>query len=158
MSDFLFSIVLSAEYVVDVFFWMTAFLGSYFMLTVMKENDGILGNWGKHYLHRLVRLLPTYLFTLFFFWKFLVLYGGEGPMFYMYTSTTECSKYWFWHVIFLNNLIPWSTHDTCLPWTWYLANDFQFYLLLPMFVTLYYKKRNWFYSVLFSLLLFSKII
>jgi len=24
----------------------------------------------------------------------------------------------------LNNLIPWSTNDTCLPWTWYLANDF----------------------------------
>jgi peptidoglycan/LPS O-acetylase OafA/YrhL len=24
----------------------------------------------------------------------------------------------------LNNLVPWSSNDTCLPWTWYLANDF----------------------------------
>lgn len=32
MSDFIFSAVLSAEHVVDCFFWMTGFLGVFFML------------------------------------------------------------------------------------------------------------------------------
>ena len=84
MSNFLFSIVLSAEFVVDVFFWLSAFIGSYFMLSRMHANEGLLGNYFRIYLDRMVRLLPTYFFALLFFWKFLVLFGGDGPMFYMY--------------------------------------------------------------------------
>ena len=109
MSDFLFSVVLSAELVVDVFFWLSAFLGTYFLLIKIKESaEGELGNVFKIYLDRLIRLLPTYMFAIFFFWKFIVLFGGDGPMFYMYNSSTECGKYWFWHILFLNNLIPFS--------------------------------------------------
>jgi peptidoglycan/LPS O-acetylase OafA/YrhL len=85
MMNFFFSIILSAELVVDIFFWITAFLGSYYMLCKLKENDGILGSWPKIYLNRAVRLLPAYIFAIFFFWKFLVLFGGDGPMFYMYS-------------------------------------------------------------------------
>jgi hypothetical protein len=84
MGDFLFSIVLSAEHVVDIFFWLTAFLGSYFLLCKMRDNEGLMGSWPFLYLNRLVRLLPLYMFSLFFFWKFLVLFGGNGPLFFMY--------------------------------------------------------------------------
>ena len=142
MGDFLFGIVLSAEHVVDIFFWMTAFLGCYFMLKKLKDNNGMLGSWGMIYLNRLVRLLPLYMFAMFFFWKFLVLFGGAGPLFYQYHTSTECEKYWFWHLIFLNNIVPWSTDDTCLPWTWYLANDFQFFLLLPYLAQTYYERKG----------------
>lgn len=79
-------------------------------------------------------------------------------MFYMYSTMTECSKYWFWHLMFLNNIVPLSAHDTCMSWTWYLANDFQFYLLIPLFASLYFKNRKWFYIVLGSILALSKII
>lgn len=84
MGDFLFSIVLSAEHVVDIFFWLTAFLGSYFFLKKLQEREGFMGSWWMLYLNRLVRLLPLYMFAMFFFWKFLVLFGGDGPLFYMY--------------------------------------------------------------------------
>ena len=84
MGDFLFNLVLSAEHVVDIFFWLTAFLGSYFMLNKLKENNGSMGSWGLIYVNRLVRLLPLYLFSMFFFMKVLVLFGGDGPLFYMY--------------------------------------------------------------------------
>lgn len=94
---------------------------------------------------------------MLFFWKFLVLFGGEGPMFYMYSTMTECSKFWFWHFTFLNNIIPWNENDTCMQWTWYLANDMQFYLLVPLFASLYYNKRKWFYIVLGILMFLSKI-
>ncbi len=89
MEDLMFGLVLSAELVVDIFFWLTAFLGSYFMLVKISESeDGSLGSWFKIYLHRLMRLLPAYAFTLFFFWKVMVLFGGEGPRFFMYLEST----------------------------------------------------------------------
>ena len=133
MEHWLFSIVLSAEHTVDIFFWLTAFLGSYAILAKMNEMQNVKAlSWFMIYLNRIVRLLPLYMFAMFFFWKFLVLYGGSGPLFYQYHSATECQKYWFWHAIFMNNVVPFNEHDTCLPWTWYLANDFQFFLLLPL--------------------------
>lgn len=155
MGDFLFNLVLSAEHVVDIFFWLTAFLGSYFMLNKLKENNGSMGSWGLIYVNRIVRLLPLYMFSMFFFMKFLVLFGGDGPLFYMYQTTTECSKFWFWHMTFLNNVVPWSDHDTCMPWTWYLANDFQFFLILPFLVQLYHdrtKRKQVFTYVMLGLL------
>ena len=153
MGDFFFSMVLSAEHAVDIFFWLTGFLGSYLLLSKLKERDGLFppGGWAMIYLNRIVRLLPLYLFAILFFWKFLALFGGDGPQFFMYKTTTECSKYWFWHLVFLNNIVPWSQHDTCLPWTWYLANDFQFFLLLPLFAQLYFdpaKRRNFYFTIL----------
>lgn len=84
MESFTFSAVLSAEHVVDVFFWMTAFIGSYFMLSKMQKNEGFLGSVAFIYINRVVRLLPLYVFAIFFFWKFLVLFGGDGPLFFMY--------------------------------------------------------------------------
>ncbi|CDW85999.1 UNKNOWN [Stylonychia lemnae] len=161
MSDFLFSLVLAADFIVDIFFYMTAFVSSYFLLIRLHQNYGSFGQWTqvmRLYLHRFMRLFPTYLFALFFYWKFLTLFGGEGPMFFMYSTQTECSRFWFWHITFLNNLIPFARDDTCMPWTWYLANDFQFYLLVPLFVHLYYNKRRIFYYVVGGIFFVSKII
>jgi len=84
MSDTLFTIVISAELAVDIFFWLTAFLASYFLLVKMDDNCGNYGSIIKIYFNRFMRLFPLYLFTLLFFWKFIALYGGEGPMFFMY--------------------------------------------------------------------------
>jgi hypothetical protein len=83
MEHWLFSIVLSAEHTVDIFFWLTAFLGSYAILAKMNEMQNVKAlSWFMIYLNRVVRLLPLYMFAMFFFWKFLVLYGGSGPLFY----------------------------------------------------------------------------
>ena len=123
MSDTLFTVVISAELAVDIFFWLSSFLACYFLLMRMNENAGNLGSILKIILNRFVRLLPLYVFALLFYWKLMVTYGGEGPMFFMYDLNNECSSYWIWHVLFLNNFIPWSSHDNCMNWTWYLAND-----------------------------------
>lgn len=91
MTHFLFSIVIAADLIVDIFFWITAFLASYFLLLRLKDNYGSFGGlfqFLRIYLHRVMRLIPTYIFALFFFWKFLVLFGGDGPMFFMYNDMT----------------------------------------------------------------------
>lgn len=161
MSHFFFSFVIAADLFVDVFFWMSAYLASYFLLIRLKEGQGSFRDWRtilRIYLHRIMRLLPTYMFALFFFWKFLVLFGGDGPMFYMYSTLTECSRFWIWHLTFLNNVIPWSSDDTCMPWTWYIANDMQFYLLVPLLTFLYYNRRRHFYYMFGGLLGICKLI
>jgi peptidoglycan/LPS O-acetylase OafA/YrhL len=89
----------------------------------MAVNDGNLEKVWKIYLHRYLRLIPVYVCVLLFFWRVIPLFGS-GPMFFMYEKTHECSKYWAWHLLFINNLIPWNANDNCMNWTWYLANDF----------------------------------
>jgi peptidoglycan/LPS O-acetylase OafA/YrhL len=158
MSDSLFTIVIAAELAVDIFFWLSSFLACYFLLMRMNDNEGNLGSVMKIILNRVVRLLPLYIFALLFYWKLIVIYGGEGPMFFMYDTNNECSSYWMWHFLFINNFIPWSSHDNCMNWTWYLANDMQFFLLVPILVTLYYRKRHVFWYTIAGLSAVSIII
>ena len=152
MTDSLFSLVIQAEFVVDIFFWITAFLASYLLLVKLKETNVSLV---MVIVNRIVRLWPSYAITLLISWKIMSLFGGEGPMFFMYEQTTNCSKLWFWHLTFLNNIVPWGEKDTCMPWTWYIANEMQFYLTIPLFVPLYYSKRMIFYFALGLILVLS---
>lgn len=49
---------------------------------------------------------------------------------------------------FLNNVVPWNANDGCMNWTWYLANEFQFFCILPWLVETYYMRRRLFwYSI-----------
>jgi peptidoglycan/LPS O-acetylase OafA/YrhL len=66
---------------VDIFFWMSAFLASYLLLVKMKESR--VSFWVV-IMNRLVRLWPSYAITLLFGWKIMTLFGGEGPTFFMY--------------------------------------------------------------------------
>jgi peptidoglycan/LPS O-acetylase OafA/YrhL len=73
---------------------------------------------------------------------------GTGPLFFGYAQN-QCDTNWLWHLLFLNNVIPWSSRDNCMNWTWYLACEMQFFLLLPSFVHAYYHNRSkfWFLVV-----------
>jgi len=57
----------------------------------------------------------------------------------------SCSESWFWHVLYLNNIIPWRQTSKCLQQTWYLANDMQFFVLLCILVGFYATQRKIFY-------------
>ena len=82
-----FSMVLSADLIVDSFFWISAFLASYQLLVRMKLNDGKLpSNKFALCFNRFMRLWPLYVFVLFFFWRFMPLFGGEGPLFFEYQN------------------------------------------------------------------------
>jgi len=158
--------VLSADLIVDSFFWISAFLASYQLLVRMKLNDGKLPN-NKFALcfNRFIRLWPLYVFTLLFFWRFIPLFGGEGPLFFEYQNMNECSEHWIWHVTFLNNIVPWGGRDNCMSWTWYLACEMQFFILVPFLVEAYFQNRQrfwlltifvWALASLFSLVVIIK--
>ena len=69
----------------------------------------------------------------------LVEYFGTGPFWYP-VERERCSKSWWSNMLYINNFIHLTDDETCMGWTWYLANDFQFYLFLqPILLVLLYK-------------------
>ena len=166
ISSRYFSFIISADLFVDAFFWLGAFLASYQLLMRMSINEGRLPSSKiKLYLCRMMRLWPLYIFTLLFFWRFMVLLGGEGPMFFQYDEHAKCGSSFVWHLLFLNNIIPWGSRDSCMQWTWYLACDVQFFMLVPLLIAIYYHSRKkfwisigllWFTSALLSAIVIVK--
>ena len=94
------------------------------------------------YGHRLVRILPPYIFSLLLWWKIGVLLGN-GPFWYRWLALTHrCDQYWWTNLLFINNIYPPNVTEQaeCFYVTWYLAVDMQFYIISPLFVWLYLKK------------------
>lgn len=137
-----FYILMSAPYSVDIFFWLSGFLGSYLMLEMYKKKNGRGQPYHFVMLHRFLRIVPLYFATLLHFW-FIMAMGGNGPIFYMYKDdyAGACNKYWWSHVLFFNNFYPFTHDEQCMGWTWYLPNDMQFFLILPPLVYLLYRYR-----------------
>ena len=93
------------------------------------------------YFHRYIRIIPLYLFVILFLW-FLMTSVGNGPIFFKYKYTYTWSNTWWINLIFLNNIA--EIHENAngwITWTWYLPNDMQFFLLVPILAYLLYHKR-----------------
>lgn len=154
-----FSIITSGPYVVDIFFWMTGFLGVYLMLGTMKEKEGNMPHPGFVYLHRYLRLIPVYVISMMLYWQVLPVVG-DGPVFYELKERASACDTWFWtHFLFINNIVPWDYTVSCMGWTWYLANDFQFFFFfIPLFVWLFYHKRRFGLLIILSIQAFSYVL
>lgn len=79
----MFMFVFQADLQNDVFFWITGFTMSYFLLKKLHDNKGF---WWAHpirvFFERYFRLAPLYMFMIFFLWQFVNTLGGDGPRFY----------------------------------------------------------------------------
>jgi hypothetical protein len=81
---------------------------------------------------------------IFFLWKFISLLGGDGPRFYQYYNENGCGKSWIWHILMVNNILPWGERDYCIEPSWYLANDFWYLICCLVLVVQYSKSKNYF--------------
>lgn len=142
IEQYYFSILLSAPYTVDIFFWLSGFLGGYLMLELLKKKNGRNQPYYLIMLHRFLRLTPLYFATILFFW-FIMAMAGNGPIFFTYKDdyAGACNQYWWSHLLFINNFYPFTVDEQCMGWTWYLPNDMQFFLLLPPLVYFLYRYR-----------------
>ena len=141
---FSFNLVTSGPYAVDIFFWLSGFLGVYLLLSTMKKKRGKMQPFYLIYLHRFLRLMPMYIATMLFYW-YLMSAVGNGPIFFFYhqNGTQYCTRVWWTHLLFLNNFYEFDEMvNYCMGWTWYLPNDFQFFLLIPLLVHLLYHRRT----------------
>ena len=135
LSRFAFQAIGNGFFVVDSFFFLSGLLVAYLTLREMRRRAGRFP-FLIYYLHRFLRLTPTYAFVLFFVW-FLTMHLADGPIYHHVTwekSTVyqNCREYWWTNLLYINNLYPWKMDDECIGWTWYLANDMQFYIFSPL--------------------------
>lgn len=130
---------LGARYAVDTFFWLSGFLLGFALLP--KLNGAFPSS--KVYLYRVLRLLPAYMFALFLTWTVAV-YLGAGPMSYLIDKSNEyCADYWWTHLVFLNNVVPDWLGIGCLGQSWYLAADFQMFVVAVPLLGLYSREKRW---------------
>ncbi|CAI2360775.1 unnamed protein product [Moneuplotes crassus] len=150
MQPLLFQIVPGSYFAVDVFFFISGFLGAYLM--ILKFSKGSM-NIPKIYLHRYLRLAPSVFFAMMFALTFYQ-YLGDGPLWPTYSTfwTLDCPKYFWAFLTFINSIYP-SYKTQCMGWLWYLSHDFIFFLFLPFQVWIYVKKRAIGYSLAFLILL-----
>ena len=137
LSRFTFQAIGNAFFSVDSFFFLSGLLVAYLSLREMKRKNGRFP-FLTYYLHRYLRLTPTYAFVLFFTWL-LTMYLADGPVFNCSAWEESglyqtCKKYWWTNLLYINNFYPWKMEDECIGWTWYLSNDMQFYILSPLII------------------------
>lgn len=46
----------------------------------------------------------------------------------------NCNQYWWRNILFINNFYPLT--EMCMMWSWYLANDMQFYIIAMVLLIL----------------------
>lgn len=138
----LFGIIPGGVFAVDSFFFLSGLLSFYLLAIKMYPRQGKT-NFFMIYFHRYYRLIFPVLFVEGFA-IYLFKHLGDGPYYPQVAGGLAdiCDKYWWSNFLFINNLVPWVMNDECISWVWYLANDWQFFLMTPPIVYLYCKKRH----------------
>mmetsp|Transcript_1326 Transcript_1326/g.1443 ORF Transcript_1326/g.1443 Transcript_1326/m.1443 type:complete len:620 (-) Transcript_1326:12-1871(-) len=154
----LFGLIPGGLFAVDSFFFLSGFLTCFILAAKLYPKKG-LGNFPLIIFHRYYRLIFPLVFitgSAMFVFKYL----GDGP-FYRRSwdnMTNSCNSYWWTNFLFINNLHPWQMGKECIGWVWYLANDFQFFLITPPIVFLYCRNRKLGYAAVVTLIVLSMLV
>ncbi|KAL3842202.1 hypothetical protein ACJMK2_020242 [Sinanodonta woodiana] len=131
--------IINAPVAVDTFFILSGLLLSYLSLKEMQKCQSLWKfKWGLFYFHRIWRLTPPYM-LIFMVYVSLYQYWSDGPLWPQEgLEKDHCQNYWWKNLLYINNFFP--TLETCMAWSWYLANDMQFFVVSPlMLIPLYYS-------------------
>ena len=123
----------SAEFSVDTFFVLSGFLTTIlFVRQVEKDKTLSPRLMFLYYIHRYIRLTPTFLIVVAISIT-LTPYFGSGPVYPTQTGFEAplCrTKYWWTSILYIGNI--YKSDDICLPVSWYLHNDMQFHWIAPL--------------------------
>jgi hypothetical protein len=145
-------------YAVDTFFFLAGFLTWYLVTIKAYARKGNI-NWVLVYFHRYYRLIFPIVFITFF-----AMYGysffADGPLYRDVANIMidPCEKYWWTNFLFINNFHPFDNGKECIGWVWYLANDFQFFLMTPPIIYAFCKNRRIGYMIWLFLIIASMIV
>ncbi|KAK3288276.1 hypothetical protein CYMTET_4248 [Cymbomonas tetramitiformis] len=130
---------------VDSFFVISGFLLGLIMTRKLRGRASLsplrrCRQFGMFIVHRWLRLSPG-LAVVMLVQANLVPYVGDGPRWSLTMANQDsCYKYWWTNLLYINNLHPRNDEEECVAQSWYLANDFQFFVFsLPLLVVF----RDW---------------
>ncbi|XP_037825920.1 uncharacterized protein LOC119613920 [Lucilia sericata] len=136
-----YQIVGNATFSVDTFFFISGFLVTLLYLKSMKKDAEDSTKYMKKgfvdtvilVVYRYIRLTPAYLFVIFFN-DFALRQTFDGSVFQPTVLPNTCSKYWWRNILYINNFYPLT--EICMIWSWYMANDMQFYIMATLLLIL----------------------
>ena len=148
-------IIILGELSIDVFFFLSGFLVTLQLTQICscRTNRNIV-TFLKAFVHRYLKLFPFYVLCLL-----LAMYIfprlSSGPLYFQaQTNANLCKDNWYKNVLYFNNFFT-STTDQCNGWTWYIANDMQFFVLSPFILVPFCLSQLWGYIVILLLALAS---
>lgn len=118
---------------VDLFFVISGFLIGSILFKEYKKNSKL--NFKKFYIRRFFRLIPVYIFAMVI-----------GVYFLKGTVLDTWHLSWA-NLLYINNYITGSY----MPWTWSLAIEEQFYIIIPFliaFIFPLFKRKTLFFIIL----------
>ncbi|GBM82281.1 Nose resistant to fluoxetine protein 6 [Araneus ventricosus] len=140
-----FQIILNGFFSVDSFFLLSGFLVGYLFFQQAQKTDGKIP-WLYFYVHRYIRLTPVYMIVVVFYTT-ISPFLGSGPLWPDYDVIQACKDNWWWNVLYINNFQSMAS-EQCMGWSWYLANDMQFYVISPLFLITLWRWPKTGYSLL----------
>ena len=109
IHQFYIQAAMSGIFAVDSFFFLSGFLGSYFLYERLVEGKRM--EWFLIYFHRFWRILPVYTFIMLIYVTVLPVLG-DGPFWFKLKQIVENTSPNCWsNLIFINNLYPPSSAD-----------------------------------------------
>lgn len=160
LRDAKFMTIMAGIFPVDSFFTITGILTAYLKF---KKNDGqAMGKasyWIEAFVHRYLRFMPMYL-IVFWYTRDVSQYIGLGPLWDYATADTSlrsvCKQESVTVPLFFQaNFKPIDQH--CVKPAWYLANDYQYLLITPIFMGLIMRSTLLGYSVI-ALSIFASLV
>ncbi|KAK9498898.1 hypothetical protein O3M35_003448 [Rhynocoris fuscipes] len=133
-----FQTINNGAYSVDTFFFISGLLVSFLYFRTTSKHDmskltkatgftssflefmGLIG-------YRFARLTAPYFFVLGCVQVSMKWFHYNSVFETPTSDYVNCPKYWWRNVLYINTLFP--VEDMCMLWSWYLADDTQFYVL-----------------------------
>ena len=129
-----FQVILNGFPSVDSFFFIGATLLAYITLKELDKTKG--GNsqfWAMYYIHRYIRLTGTYALIIGTTATLLKVFAYGPFSLLVQHEIDSCKKDWWTNILYINNF-QWISEipPLCMPVSWYLANDMQFFIISPL--------------------------
>ncbi|XP_058880709.1 O-acyltransferase like protein isoform X2 [Acipenser ruthenus] len=125
---------------VDTFLLIGGLLSvkSLFSLIHRADDKMTIQLVGTFLLNRLKRIQPLHIFMVCLSIGLLSVVPKGSFWSFAEMQIDICKKYWWTNMLLINNLFFYP--NSCIPWSWYLAIDVQFYFTTPLLVFL--LRRN----------------
>lgn len=155
--SFWYQIIGNATFSVDSFFFISGLLVTLLYVKQERKHSTESCTFVRRscietlmmLIYRYLRLTPVYLFVVLFN-DFAVRQGLDSSVFQpAKIEHNTCRIYWWRNILYINNFFP--QHEMCMMWSWYMANDMQFYLMGSLLLAL---SRKYFKAVALALIIF----
>lgn len=149
--------VLSGMNVVQTFFAISGFLMGMQFFELTKRRKFNFNYFWVAIIYRYIRLTPLYAMIIFFeaTWQYKM---GEGPLWKRISGgeKTYCRRNWWTNLLYVNNYV--NPKQICLIQSWYLAADFQLFIVGLLVVMVMWKYPKYKNKILYVCLLVSYVI